>query len=561
MAQMYPPQISGSTESLAERILFREFREQLRDDWIVMHSVGWLSRNRSRNYDGEADFVLVHPAHGVLVLEVKGGSIQGEWSSDAWISVSRNDRRNEIRNPIKQAHDAMYALKAKLGDDPRTAGFTYPMFRGVAFPDMLVGDVNFGPDFDRSLAIDSSDLGSLETAVRRMFGARPPAKSLAPEAIKGILDLLQPIVQVNQIGLLAELKQGELLMTELTEQQFRLLGFLRHHRQVVVNGCAGSGKTMLAIEKARLLAEQGFHVLLTCFNKNLADWMRSGIAQLDPEPGDRIMVIHYHDLAVRLCEEAGLPSAIRASDSRYWEVDLPAELDAAIPAIATRFDAIVADEGQDFTASWWRTLMALLRDPAGGVFYIFQDEQQAIYRRDPRLPFAVAPHELSVNCRSTAHIHEMVATYYGGDPKPESLGPTGRSVEVFRAETDRLHETLARVIDRLVDGEGLAPGQIAILTPNGQHRSRLTEGDAVGELTLTWDLHADRNRVRVSSVHAFKGLESPVVILAEAEQFQRHRCARELMYVAISRAKHHLIVIGDLPTATRVQAPVTTPAS
>jgi hypothetical protein len=532
-------------------MLFREFQAQLGDDYIVMHSVAWLSRNRKRNFDGEADFVIVHPNHGLLVLEVKGGAIEGEWSADTWTSTGHNERRNEIRNPIKQAYDSMYALKAKLADDPRTTGYSWPLFRGVAFPDTLVEGVNFGPDFERSLVIDSSDLGTLDQAVRRMFSPQSLPQPLKPDLIQGVLDLLQPVVQITQVGLLAELKQGEAVMTQLTEQQYRLLGFLRHHRQVVVNGCAGSGKTMLAVEKARLLAEQGFAVLLTCFNKNLADWMRSGIDHLDPDVRNRIVVRHYHDLAVTLLDEAGRPTVVRSGDAVYWTTDLPAEFVDALPSITQRFDAVIADEGQDFTGAWWNTLRLLLRDPDQGVFYVFQDEQQAIYRREFNLPFRVAPHELSLNCRSTAHIHKKVIEYYGGNPKPESLGPAGRSIEAIVTEDEGLHATVGAVLERLLHLEGIGAGQVVVLTPNSARRSRLKPGDRVGEFTLTWDLAPTGDEIRVSGVHAFKGLESDVVILAEPEHFGRQRYADELMYVALSRAKHHLIVLGTLPVPKR----------
>ncbi len=218
-----------------------------------------------------------------------------------------------------------------------------------------------------------------------------------------------------------------------------------------------------------------------------------------------------------------------------------------MPHLTRRFDAIIADEGQDFAEGWWQTLVALLRQPDDGVFYIFQDAQQAIYRRDVELPLTVAPHELDVNCRSTVHIHARVLEYYGGDPKPESLGPEGRGVDILDFERQSMHEAIGEVLHRLVDIEGLDPSQVVILTPNGRRRSRLKAGDAVGGFTLAWDA-AGAGQVLVSSVHAFKGLESPVVILAEAEHFRRHRYARELMYVALSRAKHHLVVLGDLPS-------------
>ncbi len=43
-------------------------------------------------------------------------------------------------------------------------------------------------------------------------------------------------------------------------------------------------------------------------------------------------------------------------------------------------------------------------------------------------------------------------------------------------------------------------------------------------------------------------LESPIVIIAETDGLRSHHLGDALCYVALSRAKHHLIVIGELPT-------------
>ena len=48
-----------------------------------------------------------------------------------------------------------------------------------------------------------------------------------------------------------------------------MLDLLRRTRRAAIYGCAGSGKTTLAVEKARRLAEEGFCTLLTCYNKAL----------------------------------------------------------------------------------------------------------------------------------------------------------------------------------------------------------------------------------------------------------------------------------------------------
>jgi Holliday junction resolvase-like predicted endonuclease len=70
---MYPSTVAGDTESEAERLLSRAFQEQLPNDYVVMNGVKWLNRRRRYDAVGEADFVIVHPRRGLLVLEVKGG--------------------------------------------------------------------------------------------------------------------------------------------------------------------------------------------------------------------------------------------------------------------------------------------------------------------------------------------------------------------------------------------------------------------------------------------------------------------------------------------------------
>src|SRR5690606_16677379 len=111
-----------------------------------------------------------------------------------------------------------------------------------------------------------------------------------------------------------------------------------------------------------------------------------------------------------------------------------------------------------------------------------------------------------------------------------------------------LSRLLRATIQRLVAGEGLWPNQIVVLTPHSQAHSELAEGDAHAGLELTWSTSPGPDQVRVSSIHAFKGLESDVVILVETDHLAANRAGPRLVYVALSRAKHHLIVLGHLPS-------------
>jgi len=292
--------------------------------------------------------------------------------------------------------------------------------------------------------------------------------------------------------------------------------------------------------------------MLTCYNKRLAGWMRTSLERDSGVASGRIRVTHYHELADQLCRQAGHPLTFPeapAELNEFFQTTMPEALFAAIPDVPVRFDAIVVDEGQDFADTWWITLDALLRDSDNGVFYIFHDEGQRLYQRQGAFPFDVLPIELTHNLRNTRQIHDQVVRYHHGEVTPIAEGPDGRKPEVVKLRADdRVEDVVAQVVSRLVAQHGIDPREIAVLTPRSQARSALAEGYPVGEsLRLTWENGATDSAVRVSTVHSYKGLESPVVVLAETDGLRSHHLGDALTYVALSRAKHHLIVVGALP--------------
>ncbi|MFD2271477.1 nuclease-related domain-containing protein [Undibacterium arcticum] len=79
----------------------------------------WGISPKGGELDGEADFILVHPDHGLLFLEVKGGAIAYDPTTDQWTSRDRNGIRHKIKDPVKQAttckHQFLGRLKATQG--------------------------------------------------------------------------------------------------------------------------------------------------------------------------------------------------------------------------------------------------------------------------------------------------------------------------------------------------------------------------------------------------------------------------------------------------------------
>jgi hypothetical protein len=536
---MLPTPISPATQSDAERALYDALRASLDDDFVVFHGVAWQGVDAGgRPRDGEADFVIAHPQRGLLVVEVKGGAIAWDPRSGAWTSVSRGGRVNAIHNPFEQAKDSKYALRDHLSRVAPSLGRCM-LGHAVAFPDVVVGNGLLGPDKPRQIVLDQTDLADVRQWVLGAL-AHWSCSPLGREGMEALMRLLANPRQLRP-ALWGEIALWQRQLITLTQQQFGVLNMLNRRRRAAICGCAGSGKTLIAAEKATRLAASGMQVLLTCYNKRLAAELQVKLAGCT-----NLTVLTFHDLCAKLAEEAGvLPKA--TDEQVFFDVQLPEAMMHAADALGPRFDAIVVDEGQDFADDWWVPLQMTLRDPDDGILYIFYDDNQKLYARSRRLPISDAPFELSANCRSTRRIHQQVMRFYQGQVQPSSAGPEGVAPEVILCEGKRpFTQDLQRVLDRLINDEHVPPEHITILA--GARLDWLMKHANAIRPRLSDQLprQNDGRSVCCSTVAGFKGLESPVVILTNVDPSWLHDWTVDLpklLYVACSRASAHLIVL------------------
>ena len=566
MARMYPehPQYCDF-KSEQERALYHELRHQLPETVSVLHGLSvHVHPDPRHELDIEIDFLVVDPERGLLVLEVKGGGVHRDGRTGQWYTVDDAGQRHPIDDPFAQARKNRYALQSFLETAAKTRPFTFPIRYAVALPDVTVGTAYLGPWAPDEGVLDGPALRNLPAAVARALGGAPAGTRIGPYALDALLETLSPTVEVTRPSLGWRIRQTERQIIELTEEQYRILKVLERQRRVAVSGCAGSGKTMLAVQKARQLAHRGARVLLTCYNQHLAHWLRSNF--VPPEdygwPGEETpyhaVVAHYHEVARELCARAGIPFDPPASDLGkrwFYEHEAPELMLQALECSPVRFDAVVVDEGQDFQEEWWVTLDAALADRERGVLYVFYDDNQLLYTDRVCIPIDGEPYVLPENVRNTQRIHRAFLPYYRGEVLPECRGPEGPEVERVPVTPSGLLQALREILKRLVEVEGVPTEDIVVLTPIVQE-SRLREGVRVDKWTLTRDrTRLQPGYVRVSTIHAFKGLESPVVILAELDKAHRER-AVELAYIALSRARAHLVVLGELPPAPPPGAPL-----
>lgn len=543
--------------SRAEARFYEACRDQLPADVAVIHSAGWIYRDaRGRVREGEADFVIVVPHAGVFAIEVKGGGVANEPSTGRWYSVDRNGQRHEIRDPFRQASNERHALFDQLTGHAlwrKWRGTRLTLGHAVVLPD--IGDARSvqGPDRPREIIGVGSDILALTPWFERVvrFWRQAGEDELGARGVRLVEDILCRSIEVRPV-LLSTLEDAELQRIRLTTNQAKILRTIGGRKRAVISGGAGTGKTLIAVEKARQLSQVGLSVLLLCYNRPLADTLAS---RMRDEQG--IEVLNFHQLcdrriaAVKATTGQDLLADAAAaypgnSDKHLFEVQMPYALALSNEVLEQKYDAIVVDEAQDFSDEYWFAIDELLKDSANGHLYIFIDENQTLYPRHGNLPVAGESFHLTANCRNTAPIHEVGYAYYAGEPvdDPDLPGPP---VEMRAVDGDVAQaEMVARRVNQLVREEGLRPEDVAVLIAKRPkaYVYELLLNQAIQGATWKIEVHGQSRHVGIDTVARFKGLEAQAVVLWLGDEVVDEE-QREMIYVGTTRAKSLLCIVGS----------------
>lgn len=240
----------------------------------------------------------------------------------------------------------------------------------------------------------------------------------------------------------------------LTTDQFRIIRQLQGIKRVRISGCAGSGKTLVAAEKAIRLSNAGLKTLFLCHNPLLAEHVR----QLTLGSGAHVAA--FEEWIAELGGEAAQSQG--GAWSNYEEPD-SASLNRAFDALAGGgpYDAVIVDEGQDFRDEWWTVVEASLGQAASSTLYIFHDDFQAVLPYRARYPVTEPVLDLSRNCRNAGKVYELMRHLRRQAPAPEDqLKDLGNSLLITYRHGKR-DEALAQAV-RWVTGKGLGAPLVAL---------------------------------------------------------------------------------------------------
>lgn len=533
----------------AECRVYDALQTQLKTPYVVFYSRPWLGLTASgAEIDGEADFVVGHPDHGFLCLEVKGGAVSRDGNSDQWYSRDRHGIQHRIRNPVAQARQSKYQILEKLKQLPYWKNRFVGAWYGVILPDSAKPRHDLGPDMPLSLFAFSGDMDRLGPWVTSRLHIDSDDR-LEPLGTSGLAALEQLLAASFRLRtpLNAAMALEDISIKVLTEEQFHILAYLRRLDRAVIEGGAGSGKTVLAAELAVRLAAEGRRVLLTCFNRPLAEDLKVRMQSFEG-----LTVRGFHELCASLAPEGGSFDGPGLGERLFNFL-----LHAIEEGRAPRFDSIIVDEGQDFEEDWMAALELCLTDR--GTLHVFADSNQQVYRKASIfVRGATPPFPLTRNLRNTRQIFSAAFRAYEGD-RYTAAGPEGRDVEWIEAEhVSEILEQMAVALGKLTGPEEVPPGEIAVLVPEPGALLQSVRDRVARKYTVADAAAPLKDAITVDTVRRFKGLERRVVIIAGADQLLQ---SRELLYVALTRGRLHLIVIGSAHSLRQMRANVSNDAA
>lgn len=565
MARMIPPLIHPTVQSAAERKMFAVIQNAPgTDDWVCLHSLALARHDAKRR--GELDFLLL-TRKGVFVLEVKGGRISrrdGVWEfTNRWGVTER-----KYESPYQQASGAMFSLernlKAKFGKDHRLGRLLFGY--GVLFSDIEFDD--YGTEGDPAITYDLRDRTTAFTAFVDRIAAysrqQDPTLRFAPteKDIQELTDFLRgDFDRIPPLGARMDEVTGRLL--ELTREQYHVLDAYASpiFPRLVIQGGAGTGKTLLAVECAIREAQSSpGKTLFLCYNRLLAAYLDRVVRERAVV--DKVEVWTVYALLNQLIKNSktfGPEFAKRRegqSDEVVYGVLYPEYAGLAVmEGVGERYETVVVDEGQDFLS---RPLLAVLDGLlAGGIeggrWRMFCDvnNQGAVYGKYEAEAFADLlrlGHSmvLPLNRRNSKEIAQettMLAV-----PKVPSVGVTpGLPVEYiwYDAPADQ-PKRLKNLLYRLYQ-DGVKAGRVTVLTPRSLANSCLPKvSDPVLEPVTEQNVYdvvtGAHGSTTFSTVSSFKGLENDYIVLADVENLDGDWW-RSVIYVGMSRARAGLCVL------------------
>ena len=542
---IYPTREDLSGLPYAELRVY-EALENLGNQFLVFHSVRWLKKTRRwAAIWKENDFLILNKHFGALVLEVKGGDI--EYSGAVFRQI--NTRTKDVfildpkkkKDPLSQAVDGAYHYRGMLEKIRNTRekslslSARFPIEVAVWFPSCEITS-NKMDKFPlayrevREAVLDINDLKNISSVIYRVFefyGSKHKA-DISDEEFKTIVDAIAADFELIAAP---SAKKGELdyEFIRLTKEQAGILDYIAEQRFATIQGVAGTGKTLIAKEAAKIWGEEGHKVLFLCFNKFLYIYLRKNY------PYKNVTYYNIHSFIHLYSKYNGDLS----------KADIRAKVLETILIDELSFQDIIIDEAQDFH-DWEINYFKAYAECKEGRFLAFFDKNQVV--QTSGVPKWIENSEcrllLTKNCRNTYEIALTAYNIMDVELNQKSKMINGPKTKLVFARGNPTNQ-LVRLI-KIITGDEYEYeiSDIVILTLKTESQS-LNNIHTISGIPVSTE--RSNSSILFTTAKKFKGLESRAVIIIDIDEkdfFDEGE--KRNFYVACSRATQFLsLVIED----------------
>jgi hypothetical protein len=551
------PSFINEEQSPPGEILIYNKLQQATRDWTVIHSLDLAPINRMKRT--EIDFLIIIPKVGLVCVEVKSHREIG-FDGHTWYPESVK------KSPFQQAMDARYALQRRISsglaiwkDVPvvhccifPNASFSVPRnlsvqpfevmdrsrFRSLALPD----------DFCAAL------LGMVEKLIHSDPQIQPLKRRLSDQMIDQLIEYCFPIRKRRPEKEQELLERSHELEKKLRIQQKPVLQLRKWNPRILLEGGAGTGKTLIGLEVARREAEQGKRTAFLTFNNLVGKWAQAQLAS-DEQP---LLVAGPVNSVLLNLFDITVPKGLTPSFWNEMLSDIQDALTRPGQQQEAMFDYLVIDEAQDFLGrpELFETLELLL---VGGFreghCLLMGDFQNQVLTFDHDLINDTlnqfkknsACWKLGENCRNYAAVGNLaISLSDASDDTYSGYMRTGGGLNSFKLATYKNIDEQIGKIDTFILGaiqNGFKTEDITLLSYGSASKSCITELQKQSTINLQAASETKRpGYVQYTTAHAYKGLENKVILLTDVD-LCGNSVTRNLFYTAITRATEQVFVL------------------
>ncbi|UYZ85357.1 AAA family ATPase [Entomomonas sp. E2T0] len=525
MAKLIPLFGPRETESFGEKLLYYRLEKELPNDYIVIQSLPLLASavkedNPSYAPTGEIDFIVIGPL-GILTLEIKSGVYEVRDTT----FIHKKDKYTI--DPLNQIKKNSFGLNKWLKNFAKDLNI--PIGYAVIFPDSSFDEdiISTGlidktidppenifidkPKFpfvaDRIIEIMKYWKKALKTPYLNNKKIQELITTLCPQS-SGVPSWAVKITYDNQMWL------------PLTEDQDSVIKRAIENDRIIVTGWPGTGKTLIATECAKKISLQDRKILILTFNVRLVTYLREQLEDIE-----KITITHWHDLCRTYKKEDS------NENNEWFETTCVQEIKEALSDNRLEdYDVLILDEAQAFKPEWCDILFEWFKNKQ---IITFCDETQLFEFEKDRVTLSelaqklgnIIPFYLTIALRTpqiiTNHLQKINPPTY-----QLSVRPTTEQDSFQEILTNNMMEETNKIID-LVLKQGVEQQNIVILC-----RIKSDISFAKRHLNFAY--------INYETVSRYRGLESPVVIILNAEHMDDKQ-----LFSACSRATTVCIALYD----------------